>query len=414
MDGFREIANLNQPDNNDPLINKLGREFEVVVGGTLIGLSKGLDTTLQRPESLLGVAGGAVVGTGLSALQLRFPGFRPAGAMLAGGFAYFGIKNAWNRAPAMGEAIADTWESPKNLGRNFNTLADNAGVPLWDAYLFWGGGRLASGATSSYLYRPGGPLVKVPEQYFDGKLIPHRRTDPIAQAFENTKQGVVQVEIPKVGTTQSAFGTGFLVSADGKIATNAHVAMHALEHSGSTTKIYHQGESMTAQVLKVDLVNDLAVLKVNELDKLAKMKPLTLAHGDPELGHSLFLSGHPRGERGISITQARYDGNTRLVTEVRDVPNPGLPYKENTFDRVAMPWKKDDLVATKEGFSAYPVTHGMLTFPSRAGMSGSPVFDQTGQVFGVHQSVSIFTGRAYHSRVDALKQLLSKLEDPKV
>jgi Trypsin-like serine proteases, typically periplasmic, contain C-terminal PDZ domain len=414
MDGFHDITAAIQSDQNDPLINKLGRETELLVGGTLFGFAKGISTTTERPESLLGVAGGAIVGTGLSALQLRYPGFRPAGAMLAAGLGYFAIKDVWNRAPAVADAVSDTWESSTNQNRNIRTFADNVGTPLWDAQLFWGAGRLMSAATTGFLYRPGGPLVKIPEQWHDGALIPHKRTDPIAQAFENTKQGIVQVQIPnatispKTGDPMSAFGSGFLVAADGKIATNAHVAIHAMR-PGQEARIFNQGESMTAKVLKVDVANDLAILQVNELNKLAKMKPLKLGDGDPARSQTVFLSGHPNGEPGLSIVPAQYGGNNTAVMEVRKNLDANLQFRDNIHERIRMPWKSDNLVATKEGFEAHEVTRGMLSFAARNGMSGSPVFNEAGTVFGVFHSSSPITFQSFHGRVGALKQLLSEV-----
>lgn len=414
MDGFRDTAKLIASDQNDPLINKLGREAELLASGTLLGMGKGIESTLQRPESLLGVAGGTIVGTGLSALQLRYPGFRPAGVMLAGGLAYFGVKDIWNRAPALGDAIADTWESPNNRRENLKTVADGLGLPLWDAYLFWGSGRLASAATTTHLYRPGGPLVKIPEQLHDGALMPHKRTDPIARAFENTKHGVVQIQIPdaalapRSGNPLSVFGTGFLATADGKIATNAHVAIHALR-TGREAQIYNQGQSMTARVLKLDLANDLAVLKVDDPAKLAKMKPLKLSDADPVRSQTVFLSGHPNGERGLSIVPAQYGGNTKVIVEARTVVDPSVPYKDNTHTRIRMPWNKDSLVPTKPGFEVHEVSHGMLNFSSHGGMSGSPVFDEAGRVFGVHHSTSPINFQSFHASVGALKKLLGEV-----
>jgi putative serine protease PepD len=122
-----------------------------------------------------------------------------------------------------------------------------------------------------------------------------------------------------------AIGTGFIISGDGEIVTNAHVV------SGSNqVKVRLPGETTTrtAQVVGADANADVALLKIAGVSNL---KPVTIGSsndvqvGDPvaAIGYALGLRGDPSVTSGIVSGKGRtLDQLTNLVQT--DAPiNPG-------------------------------------------------------------------------------------------
>ena len=109
--------------------------------------------------------------------------------------------------------------------------------------------------------------------------------------------GVVSISVEMNGG-QGA-GTGFVISSDGQIATNAHVVADA-------TKIeveFSDGSTAPATVLGVDRTDDLAVVKVDKtgLTALPLGKSSDLRIGEPvvAIGNALDLTGGPTATEGI-------------------------------------------------------------------------------------------------------------------
>ena len=109
--------------------------------------------------------------------------------------------------------------------------------------------------------------------------------------------GVVSISVELNGG--QAAGTGFIISTDGQIATNAHVVADA-------TKIdvkFADGSTAPAKVLGVDRTDDLAVVKVDKagLTALPLGKSSNLRIGEPvvAIGNALDLTGGPTATEGI-------------------------------------------------------------------------------------------------------------------
>jgi serine protease Do len=109
--------------------------------------------------------------------------------------------------------------------------------------------------------------------------------------------GVVSISVVLNGG--QAAGTGFVISSDGQIATNAHVVADA-------TKIdvkFADGSTAAAKVLGVDRTDDLAVVKVDKagLSALPLGKSSDLRIGEPvvAIGNALDLTGGPTATEGI-------------------------------------------------------------------------------------------------------------------
>jgi serine protease Do len=109
--------------------------------------------------------------------------------------------------------------------------------------------------------------------------------------------GIVSISVVLNGG--QAAGTGFVISSDGQIATNAHVVADA-------TKIevkFSDGSTAPAKVLGVDRTDDLAVVKVDKtgLKALPLGKSANLRIGEPvvAIGNALDLTGGPTATEGI-------------------------------------------------------------------------------------------------------------------
>ncbi|MGZ4764539.1 MAG: S1C family serine protease [Ilumatobacteraceae bacterium] len=119
----------------------------------------------------------------------------------------------------------------------------------------------------------------------------------VSALISSALPGVVSISVELNGG-QGA-GTGFVISSDGEIATNAHVVADA---SKIDVK-FADGSTASAKVLGVDRTDDLAVIKVDKvgLRSLSLGKSSELKIGEPvvAIGNALDLTGGPTATEGI-------------------------------------------------------------------------------------------------------------------
>lgn len=171
------------------------------------------------------------------------------------------------------------------------------------------------------------------------------------------KDAVVYVDVTLTlanGDEGGASGSGFVISNDGKIVTNAHVVSMEMETEDGGTQvaakrqvqvIFHSGtsraEAYDATVLRENPEKDLALLQID----LKTPVFLEMADSDAiQETTAVFVCGHPLGLKEISIRSGS-------VTAHRTWQ--GRPYIEH------------DAMA-------------------ESGNSGGPVVDQDGRIIGVH------------------------------
>ncbi len=119
----------------------------------------------------------------------------------------------------------------------------------------------------------------------------------VSALISSALPGVVSVSVALNGGHGA--GTGFVISSDGQIATNAHVVADA-----STIDVkFADGTSAPATVLGVDRTDDLAVIKVDKagLTALSLGTSSDLRIGEPvvAIGNALDLTGGPTATEGI-------------------------------------------------------------------------------------------------------------------
>jgi len=106
-------------------------------------------------------------------------------------------------------------------------------------------------------------------------------------------------------------GTGFFVTDEGHVITNAHV----VESAGAITVIVHNGAKYTAKLVRIDLDNDVALLKID-----AAGQPLRLATGhQPEKGQEVCALGYPLISIQGQETKATF-GRVNSLTGIQGDP----------------------------------------------------------------------------------------------
>ena len=90
----------------------------------------------------------------------------------------------------------------------------------------------------------------------------------------------------------AASGTGFFVSRSGHIISNHHVI-----EGCDATKLTFKGKEVEADVLAVDKMNDLAILKAN----LIPNQVYSVATEDAALLEDIIIAGYPLGKKVVLL-----------------------------------------------------------------------------------------------------------------
>jgi len=177
-------------------------------------------------------------------------------------------------------------------------------------------------------------------------LIPSPRAQSMPgttpEIFKQFSQYVVKIEVVETGSAAKAStGTGFIADPSGRIVTNYHV-ISKLVHSPGRYRIEVidvGGSNSIASVLGVDVVYDLAVLRIARQSKgnlVFESRPVAQ-------GTRLYSLGHPH-DLGLSIVEGTHNGLLK--------------------------------------HTLYPKVH--FTGSLNPGMSGGPTLTQAGRVVGIN------------------------------
>ena len=194
------------------------------------------------------------------------------------------------------------------------------------------------------------------------------------QIYERSSSGVVEVLAtfsqaqasnpydPAASSSSQALGTGFLVSEDGYILTNAHVVASSGVTAESVKVVFKDGESgvttVDAAVVGVDETSDVALLKVDPA-KAPDLKPLTLGDSAAvQPGEAVVAIGNPLGF-DFSVTS----GIVSAVHRNLQSPNGSV------------------------------IPNGIQTDAAiNSGNSGGPLFDASGNVIGINEQIASESG----------------------
>ncbi len=167
-----------------------------------------------------------------------------------------------------------------------------------------------------------------------------------AEVYRRFAPRVVKIQsVEKSSGAKSAIGSGFFVSPEGHVVTNYHVISELVNLPDRYRAELIDGKDTTraVEVLAIDVVHDLAVLKVAPRDD----PWFDLSAVSLDRGTRLYSMGHPH-DLGLSIVEGTYNG-----------------LLEHTL---------------------YPKIH--FTGSINPGMSGGPAITAAGAVVGVNVSTS--------------------------
>lgn len=127
--------------------------------------------------------------------------------------------------------------------------------------------------------------------------------------FERYKDSIVQIRILEASTgARAALGSGFLVSADGRIVTNYHVIADLIQKPGQyRAEILHpNGKIGGLRLLNVDVVHDLALVRTD----VAVATYLAFNSAPVRKGFRVYALGSPL-DLGMTIVEGTYSGLLR-------------------------------------------------------------------------------------------------------
>ena len=144
--------------------------------------------------------------------------------------------------------------------------------------------------------------------------------------FARYASRILKIQTVEIGSAAKvSTGTGFFVTADGRMMTNYHVISEWI-HEPANHRIEvldTDGTPTVAKVLAIDVVSDLAILEIGRRTP----EHFTLSNVALLQGERLYSLGHP-GDLGLSIVEGTYNGFLQhtLYTKIHFTGsiNPGM------------------------------------------------------------------------------------------
>jgi S1-C subfamily serine protease len=187
-------------------------------------------------------------------------------------------------------------------------------------------------------------------------------TIDVAQVVDTLAPSIVNVSV-SVGDEpgNTSVGTGFVISTQGEVVTNAHVVAGASE---VRVRVFGEREPRSAEIVGLDPGNDLAVIRVTDPSGLTPVRfsaedSVTVGEDVVAIGFALDLDGGPSVTRGIVS---------------------GLERTLETDDGAL-----DGLIQTDAAISS--------------GNSGGPLVNDHGEVIGINSAVATSGGGVSASNI---------------
>lgn len=199
----------------------------------------------------------------------------------------------------------------------------------------------------------------------------------LADLFAKSDQGVVQIIVSKTNdtTVDRVIGSGIVYDTSGHIITNNHV----IQDGSKIRVVFHDGQSLPANIVGADPYSDLAVIKVVPTSYV--LYPLTLGDSSNlRIGDQVAAIGNPFGLTG-TITSGIVSQLGRLL----DPPN-----------------------------SSFSIPNVIQTdAPINPGNSGGPLLDMEGEVVGINTAIQSetgeFSGVGFAIPSNTMKRIVPKL-----
>ena len=423
--------NAQKTRNNDTLLTKIGRELDVVVGGTVSGTIDFGKKAATDPETLVKLGSSAVIATGLTLAQGRKGlvklGAQVAGLAMAGAYA----TDVYGKGEETWGVMKDTWNTPENANKNREHIKNTLGPFVVDFGIYGAGGAMGIGAgkfganrlfvenklgisladttpgvrrmnatveatklTGEKVEAPlslrseGGsraaaeiaqpkfvdiPIVEGGQAHITSiKQIPAEA--PLAKIYQNAKQEVGKIEVISVkGDDISARTANATSLGEGKMVTNFHVVEDA-------TDIYIMdavGKSHKAHTIAYDHAADLAIVQLSNRESWGAFKAANVKN---------VMKVNP--DEGAVVAIGHYQGSNAMHA------SPGIVPPE---------WRQS------------PID---FRFSSciREGNCGGPVYNMNGEVLGIVKAgdggTSAYASPTWH--FNRIMQYGAKVEPPPV
>lgn len=207
------------------------------------------------------------------------------------------------------------------------------------------GAIAASGSNfiSNVVEQTGPAVVRIDATRTVQSQVPEAFNDPFFERFFGS-----QVPMPPQERVQSGVGSGFIISDDGHIITNAHV----IDGADRVSVTLKDGRTLDGEVLGTDPVTDVAVIKVNGEENLPVVK---LSNSDQlRPGEWAIAIGNPLGlDNTVTVGIVSATGRTS--------------------GQVGVPDKRVDFIQTDTAINP--------------GNSGGPLLNDRGEVIGVNTAI---------------------------
>jgi putative serine protease PepD len=217
--------------------------------------------------------------------------------------------------------------------------------------------------------------------------------EPLSQVADAVLPSVVSIGIEVEGGEGQ--GSGVVISDDGMILTNNHVAAEG--DGGDMTVTFSDGQSAEATVVGTDPASDLAVIQASDVSGLT---PATLGDSDDlHVGDTVLAIGSPLGLEG-SVTSGIVSALNRAIT----LGGQSSPFEEQSNDA---PPAVIDAIQTDAAINP--------------GNSGGALINADGEVIGINTAIAStaggLTGQSgnigvgFAIPIDAAKEIAQQLID---
>jgi putative serine protease PepD len=183
--------------------------------------------------------------------------------------------------------------------------------------------------------------------------------DSVERVARAVLPSVVKINVR--GSQEAGSGSGIIISSDGDILTNNHVAAVAGQN-GLISVSFNDGSAKRAHIVGTDPVTDLAVIKV---DGVSDLRPASIGSSDKvDVGEKVVAIGSPFGLQA-TVTSGIVSALNRPVSVTSDSGGlPGQPTGQDT---------------------TYPAIQTDAAI--NPGNSGGPLVDLAGDVIGINSSI---------------------------
>ncbi len=391
--------NSQKARNEETLVTKVGRELDVIVGGTVSGTLDHGKSALTDPETLVKLGTSAVIATGLTLAQgkrgvLKLSA-QVAGLAMAGAYA----TDVYGKGEETWGVMKDTWNTPENATKNREHIKNTLGPFVVDFGIYGAGGALGIGAgkyganklfgenklgislaettpgvrrmnatvepgtltgekvvppfklqkengnatgsrSAAEVAKP--QLVEIPVvEGHTPTTKPFPADAPLAKLYQNAKQEVGKIEVISVAGNDISARTANATSlGEGKLVTNFHVVENA-------TDIYIMdaaGKSHKAHTVAYDQTADLAIVQLSSKESWGAFKAANVKN-----------TSKVSSDEGVVVAVGHYEGSNSLHA------SPGIIPPE---------WRQSALDFRFMGCI-------------REGNCGGPVYNMKGEVLGI-------------------------------